>query len=82
MIKVKTDNDIISVKDMRVGQIGIIVKSSTGDTTYNNTIVLRVFDKRLIALNGNDTWNKCGETGFYISLLPNGTLLEITNNEG
>lgn len=84
MIKVKDEANTILAKDMKTGQIGMIMSTTTSDndTTYNGCVVIKAFDTRLISLNSIDSWENSDILTFQIKILPNGTMLEVTDNEG
>lgn len=82
MIKVQTFLDTISAKDMEMGQIGIIISNTTSSEKFNGCIVIKTYNNRLVSLNSIDTWNNASNTPFQIKILPNGTMLEVTDNEG
>ena len=86
MLKLKETNidESISIKDMRVGQIGIITEWKNGEF-YLKTLIKRIHNG-LISLTSDCYWE---EDVFYskdienlrVKILPNGTELIICNNE-
>ncbi len=70
----------ITPKEMYDGQVGVIM-SGTDNYEYNGLVVIKVFGNQLICLDGVQTWEDANSTQFEIKILPNGTKLEITNNE-
>lgn len=72
--------DIIPARDMKAGEVAEIV--SWGSVRYyDGVLVIRLVD-HLYKIDGSDLWSnpqKLSED-CKVRLLPNGTLLEITNN--
>jgi len=72
----------ITPKEMYDGQVGII-QNETDSTyeEYNGLIVMKIYNNQLVALNDVQTWENTNSLTFNIKILPNGTKIEITNNE-
>ena len=86
MLKLKQTNidESISIKDMRVGQIGIIVKWN--DYNINLGQIVIKTRQELVNLTDGDTWYKeifkdPEIENFRVKILQNGTELIICNNE-
>ena len=86
MLKLKETNidESISIKDMGVGQIGIITEWN--DEFINLGQIVIKTRQELINLTDGDTWYKKifkdpEIEKFRVKILPNGTELVICNNE-
>lgn len=79
-INKEESQNIIPVRDMKVGEVAEIV-SWGGALNFNGVLVIRSID-HLTKLDGSDFWSELLNLSedFKVRLLPNGTLLEITNN--
>ena len=86
MMKLKQTNidESISIKDMRVGQIGIITEWN--DEFMNLHQIVIKTTEILVNIKNGDNWNKQifkdpKIEKFRVKILPNGTELVICNNE-
>ena len=86
MLKLKQINidESISIKDMKVGQIGVITEWNEV-SSFNGVIVKRT-PLGLTSLNTDDVWgNNFLESNYLdklrVKIIPNGTELAICNNE-
>lgn len=75
-------DDTIPVRNLRQGQIGVIVKwVSTRQSNSYIGLCVQCFEAKLYAIGSHDYWDPIPSSDdCRVRVLPNGTLLRIVNN--
>ena len=70
-LKIKKDSDEVGFKDMKPGQIGVIIDTNP---EYNfNKLVMRTYEGDFVNLGNGDVWSGRRKLDINVRLLPPGT---------
>ena len=64
-LKSPSDQEIISVKNMKIGQIGVVQ-----GPMYGGEIIIRTYDRLVSLKDVAQTWNNIEESTLKVKLLP------------
>ena len=81
MLKLSTDKtqSIIKPKDLKTGQVAIIIKTSESCKEYEGQIIMKLYNDSFVSLSDGGSWTN-SDMDFDLELLKNGDMIEVFNN--